>query len=82
MRSLRSRTSFCVFYALLILLGSATAQALPEVWIGGAGTSGDYSRLGFDGTFLGNSASGRSAVSAIAVVPEPSTALLLGLGLT
>ena len=66
---------------LLFFATSGVANALSEVWIGGQSSSdGRVNRYDTSGVLLGSFDNNRT-VASIAVIPEPSTALLLALGL-
>ena len=70
----------CAAVVGLLVFTSGVASALSEVWIGDGVYDGTIRRYDLNGSLLG-SFSATEPASSMAFVPEPSTALLLGVGL-
>ena len=69
---------------LMLLLCSGVAGAVPGVWISDGNNGSNVYRYDLNANLLGSfggTPGGTSAV-AMALVPEPNTALLLGIGLS
>ena len=82
-RLVRAASLWAVVMGLLVFT-SSVAGALSEVWASGSDlfTGGrTINRYDDTGALLGTSNTGYFSIDALTFVPEPSTALLLGVGL-
>ena len=78
-RVVRATSLWGVVVGLLVFT-SGGASALSEVWVGDTSGDGRVQRYDMSGNLLGAFDNGWE-ISALATIPEPSTALLLGVGL-